>query len=256
VSAASPVSSTEFWYSVVPLTAIGLPSVPEVAECAVHVPGGPYFTTSADCLVVAQVTCTDVWVRSVRYGARVSSALTPGRLACAPAGRASSPAAAAAPAASTRPPGQIEKIFILSHWGVSSVHSGGSTGIRGSRVSCAVLTIESFPPDAAIVAASGQTERVVGVWPWSVMSRDPGRAPGPGETSADRQRAFRRRTMPMPPATAISASVKTEARRAAGQPGVAAAAPPATRPPVSLGAAGPDGAGTDVPRSWRSTPRA
>src|ERR1700722_9696792 len=111
---------TEFWYSVTRLTVIGRPSPAETTECAVHRPGGPSSTTPRDCLAVAQVTRTDVWVRSVRYGARARpvrygararpvryGALVPGRPACTPAGSASK-AAAMAPTAGVRPPGRCE----------------------------------------------------------------------------------------------------------------------------------------------------
>src|ERR1019366_6780014 len=115
----------------------------------------------------------------------------------------------------------------------------------------------AWPPGGPHPPATGglRAARVAGRARACPLFLPPGAAEAP-VSETDRQRVLRRRTMPMPPATAISASVKTEARRTSGQPGVAAAAPPATRPPVSLGAAGPDGAGTDVPRSWRSTPRA
>ncbi len=54
--AGSPVTATELWYSVTPLTVIGLPSLAEVTECAVHEPTGPYSTTPLYCLFAAQLT--------------------------------------------------------------------------------------------------------------------------------------------------------------------------------------------------------
>src|SRR5215831_1900703 len=56
---------------------IGVPSLPAMTEVAVQLPGGPYSTTPVYWALVAQLTWTEVWVRSVRYGARVSAALAP-----------------------------------------------------------------------------------------------------------------------------------------------------------------------------------
>ena len=72
------MTATEFWYSLTPLTVIGLPSVEEVTDWAVQLPGGPYCTTPLNWALVLQLTCTDDAVRSVRYGARVSRELVPG----------------------------------------------------------------------------------------------------------------------------------------------------------------------------------
>ena len=47
-------------------TVIGMPWVGAVTEFAVQFPGAPYWTTPVYCAFVAQVTCTEVGVRSVR----------------------------------------------------------------------------------------------------------------------------------------------------------------------------------------------
>jgi hypothetical protein len=77
VPAVNPVTATEFWYSFTVPTVIGAPELVAIAELAVQLPGGPYSTTPVYWALVAQLTCTDVWVRSVRYGALVSTELAP-----------------------------------------------------------------------------------------------------------------------------------------------------------------------------------
>src|SRR5436305_10108921 len=72
-----------FWYSVTPLTVIGEPALAAVTVFAVQLPGAPYRTDPRPCVVLAQLTSTEVAVRSDRYGARVSAALAPGNVACA-----------------------------------------------------------------------------------------------------------------------------------------------------------------------------
>ncbi len=79
----SPVTATEFWYSLTPLIVIGLPSLLEVTDCDVQLPGGPYCTTALTCVLVAQLTWNDELVRSVRYGALVRDGSAPGSAACA-----------------------------------------------------------------------------------------------------------------------------------------------------------------------------
>ena len=66
VAADRPLTATEFWYSFTEPIVIGAPAVAAMAEFAVQFPGGPYCTTPVYCALVAQLTCIDVWVRSVR----------------------------------------------------------------------------------------------------------------------------------------------------------------------------------------------
>ena len=57
---------TEFWYSFTVPIVIGAPELVAMAELAWQFPGGPYWTTPVFCVLVAQLTWTEVWVRSVR----------------------------------------------------------------------------------------------------------------------------------------------------------------------------------------------
>src|SRR5258708_17594843 len=96
--------STELWNSLIPLSVMGVPRLRSMMTLVSRWPTRPNLTRPRCCDRVAQLIHTELLVRSVRYGARVSIFLAPGRLAEALPDRPATAAWTSTKASRIRPP--------------------------------------------------------------------------------------------------------------------------------------------------------